>query len=200
MAAQEALRWRYGDVDDSNFTVRGRGVPVLVALFGVLVCFVAVCLYLRWACHRYYHNDRSRRGDSAALPTYWASSPGSSSSPAAPPPLGSTASVPAGLDDAAIASLPVTLYRRPAGFGAGAGAAADDDDAAAQCCPICLGELVEGDKVKVLPGCGHGFHTECVDAWLRARANCPLCRASPLAAAAATKPTGDDGVGSDEAV
>ncbi|RCV27974.1 hypothetical protein SETIT_5G368500v2 [Setaria italica] len=188
MAAQEALRWRYGDVDDGNFAVHGRGVPVLVALFGVLVCFVAICLYLRWACHRY--NDR--RGVSAALPRYWASSPGSSSAA----PLGSTASVSPGLDDAAIAGLPVTLYRRPGG-GAGAGAAADD--AAAQCCPICLGELVEGDKVKALPRCGHGFHPECVDAWLRAQASCPLCRASLLAAATATKPPGD-GIGSDEAV
>ncbi|CAO2195142.1 unnamed protein product [Urochloa humidicola] len=162
MAAQEALRWRYGDVDDGNFAVRGRGVPVLVALFGVLVCFVAACLYLRWACHRY----NGRRGAAAAalaLPTY------SSSTPAA---------AVAGLDDAAIAGLPVALYR-PAG-----GA-----DEAAQCCPICLGELAEGDKVKALPRCGHGgFHPECVDAWLRARASCPLCRASLLAAAATTKP------------
>ncbi|CAL4960642.1 unnamed protein product [Urochloa decumbens] len=174
MAAQEALRWRYGDVDDGNFAVRGRGVPVLVALFGVLVCFVAVCLYLRWACHRY---NRRR----AVLPTY-----SSSASSAYPVP----AAV-AGLGDAAIAGLPVTLYRRPAGAGA-----ADD---AAQCCPICLGELVEGDKVKALPRCGHGgFHPECVDAWLRARASCPLCRASLLAAAPATKPgDGGDGIGSE---
>ncbi|KAG2592685.1 RING-H2 finger protein ATL66-like [Panicum virgatum] len=170
MAAQEALRWRYSDVDDGNFAVRGRGVPVLVALFGVLVCFVAVCLYLRWACHRY--NDR--RGSAGALPRWYTASPTSSAAPPA-----------AGLDDAAIAGLPVTLYRP----------AADD---AAQCCPICLGELAEGDKVKALPVCGHGFHPECVDAWLRARASCPLCRASLLAAAVTTKPPGDDvGVGSE---
>ena len=92
----------------------------------------------------------------------------------------------AGLDDAAIAGLLVTLYRS---------AAADD---AAQCCPICLGELAEGDKVKALPVCGHGFHPECVDAWLRARASCPLCRASLLAAAVTIRPPGDDvGVGSE---
>ncbi|PAN27749.1 hypothetical protein PAHAL_5G104000 [Panicum hallii] len=183
MAAQEALRWRYGDVDDGNFAVRGRGVLVLVALFGVLVCFVAVCLYLRWACHRY--NDRRDSAD--VLPRwYTASSASSAAQPAA------ASSVAAGLDDAAIAGLPVTPYL-PA-----AGGAADD---AAQCCPICLGELAEGDKVKALPVCGHGFHPECVDAWLRARASCPLCRASLLAAAATTKPPGDDvGVGGEAAV
>ncbi|CAO1944548.1 unnamed protein product [Urochloa humidicola] len=172
MAAQEALRWRYGDVDDGNFAVRGRSVPLLVALFGVLVCFVAVCLYLRWACHRYY----GRRAAAAALPTFSSSASSTSSAPAAV----------AGLDDAAIAGLPVTLYRP-----------ATDDKA--QCCPICLGDLAEGDTVKALPRCGHGgFHPECVDAWLRARASCPLCRASLLAAAATTKPPGDgNGVGSE---
>ncbi|KAF8775424.1 hypothetical protein HU200_004847 [Digitaria exilis] len=186
MAAQEALRWRYGDVDDGNFAVRGRGVPILVALFAVLVCFVAVCLYLRWACHHYYYTTDLPRRDADALPSY------SSSSSSAPPGTAGDEAAAAGLDDAAIAGLPVTLYRRPAGVDA-----ADDDDAA-QCCAICLGELAEGDKVKEMPRCRHGFHPECVDAWLRARASCPLCRASLLAAAVATKPPGNgDGVGSE---
>ncbi|KAG8054879.1 hypothetical protein GUJ93_ZPchr0001g30416 [Zizania palustris] len=58
-------------------------------------------------------------------------------------------------------------------------------------CPICLGEFEEGDKVKTLPRCGHVFHPECVDAWLRSRPSCPLCRSSPLPAAATTKPDVD---------
>jgi len=177
MAAQEALRWRYGDVDDGNFTVRGRGVPVLVALLGVLVCFVAVCLYLRWTCHRY-----NGRLIAATAPL-----------------AAATACFPvAGLDDAAIAGLAVTLYRQRGGgggTGAGASASAADDAAQQQCCSICLGEFQEGDKVKALPRCGHGFHPECVDAWLRARASCPLCRDTLLAAAVATKP--DAAVGSE---
>ncbi|CAD6236096.1 unnamed protein product [Miscanthus lutarioriparius] len=101
-----------------------------------------------------------------------------------------------GLDDAAIAGLAVTLYRqRGGGGGTGAGASAADDAAQQQCCSICLGEFQEGDKVKALPRCGHGFHPECVDAWLRARASCPLCRDTLLAAAVATKP--DAAVGSE---
>ncbi|TVU02360.1 hypothetical protein EJB05_52145, partial [Eragrostis curvula] len=170
-AQQEALRWRYGDVDDGNFAVRDHGgVPLLVALLLVLVCFVAVCLYLRWACHRYYY-----RPD---LPRYSASS-SSSSTFAAP---GSSAA--RGLDDATIAGFPMTMFQ-PGGVGA---------DDAAQCCPICLGEFAEGEKVRALPLCGHGFHADCVDPWLRTRASCPLCRASLLAAAATTKP---DVVGSE---
>ncbi|XP_066310145.1 RING-H2 finger protein ATL66-like [Miscanthus floridulus] len=183
MAAQEALRWRYGDVDDGNFAARGRGVTVLVALFGALVCFVAVCLYLRWTCHRY--NDRRLIAASATAPPWYSS---------AAPLAGATACFPvAGLDDAALAGLAVTLYRQRGGGGTGAGAA--DDAAQQQCCSICLGEFQEGDKVKALPRCGHGFHPECVDAWLRARASCPLCRDTLLAAAVATKP--DAAVGSE---
>uniref|UniRef100_A0ACD5YVB7 Uncharacterized protein n=1 Tax=Avena sativa TaxID=4498 RepID=A0ACD5YVB7_AVESA len=44
-------------------------------------------------------------------------------------------------------------------------------------CPICLSELADGERVRVLPACGHGFHGACVDGWLAARASCPTCRA-----------------------
>jgi hypothetical protein len=44
-------------------------------------------------------------------------------------------------------------------------------------CPICLSELADGERVRVLPACGHGFHAACVDGWLAARASCPTCRA-----------------------
>ncbi|KQK10417.1 RING-H2 finger protein ATL66 [Brachypodium distachyon] len=168
MAAQEAsqaLRWRYGgDVDEGNLGVRGREVPLLVALLAILVCFVGVCFYLRWVCHRYNEN-----GSTTLLPSF------SSSSAAA------TAPVDAGLDAAAIAALPVTLYQlRRRGRPAAAAGDRELDDAAAQC-SICLGEFAEqGEKVKALPRCGHCFHPECVDAWLRSRPSCPLCRASLL--------------------
>lgn len=45
-------------------------------------------------------------------------------------------------------------------------------------CPICLAEFVEGEKVRVLPNCNHGFHLECIDAWLVSHSSCPLCRHS----------------------
>ncbi|XP_022734067.1 RING-H2 finger protein ATL74-like [Durio zibethinus] len=47
-------------------------------------------------------------------------------------------------------------------------------------CPICLGEFVDGDKVRVLPKCNHGFHVWCIDTWLVSNSSCPNCRHSLL--------------------
>ncbi|CAN6269044.1 unnamed protein product [Urochloa humidicola] len=43
-------------------------------------------------------------------------------------------------------------------------------------CAICLAEFEEGEAVRVLPPCGHGFHAACIDKWLRAHSTCPSCR------------------------
>jgi predicted lipid-binding transport protein (Tim44 family) len=58
-----------------------------------------------------------------------------------------------------------------AGGATGAGVWAEPE------CAICLSELEGGERVRVLPACGHGFHGACVDGWLAARASCPTCRA-----------------------
>ncbi|KAF8714310.1 hypothetical protein HU200_027773 [Digitaria exilis] len=83
-----------------------------------------------------------------------------------------------GMSADAIAALPTFTFSVDGG---GAAAALD--------CPVCLGQAEAGDKVRRLPKCGHAFHAECVDAWLRAHSTCPMCRAAvgPPAAAVATK-------------
>ncbi|KAM0888172.1 hypothetical protein ACQ4PT_028522 [Festuca glaucescens] len=154
MAAQEGaagttnqvMKVRYGDVDDSNFALHGRAVPLLVGLL-LLVAFVAVCLYLRWACTR-------RRRHAADLEA-------SSSAAAASPALH-------GLDADAINALPVTLYSPER--------STEEEQAVEAECSICISALVAGDKVKALPPCGHRFHPDCVDDWLRSHPSCPLCR------------------------
>jgi hypothetical protein len=54
-------------------------------------------------------------------------------------------------------------------------------------CAICLAEFVDGDAVRVMPACGHGFHARCIERWLAVgrRSSCPTCRA-PAATPQAT--------------
>ncbi|CAN6235118.1 unnamed protein product [Urochloa humidicola] len=69
-----------------------------------------------------------------------------------------------GVDAAALRALPVTVYFR-----------AKDRGEALECA-VCLAELADGEAARFLPRCGHGFHAECVDLWLRGHPTCPLCR------------------------
>lgn len=73
-----------------------------------------------------------------------------------------------GLRRSALRQIPVTIY-------GAAGMHIIDTD-----CAICLGELVDGEKVRVLPKCNHGFHVRCIDTWLVSHSSCPTCRQSLL--------------------
>lgn len=43
-------------------------------------------------------------------------------------------------------------------------------------CAVCLSDLVDGDKARILPRCNHGFHVDCIDMWFQSHSTCPLCR------------------------
>uniref|UniRef100_A0A7N0UZ48 RING-type E3 ubiquitin transferase n=1 Tax=Kalanchoe fedtschenkoi TaxID=63787 RepID=A0A7N0UZ48_KALFE len=47
-------------------------------------------------------------------------------------------------------------------------------------CVICLSEFAEGERVRVLPKCNHGFHVRCIDKWLNSHSSCPTCRYSVM--------------------
>ena len=47
-------------------------------------------------------------------------------------------------------------------------------------CAVCLSEIVEGEKLRLLPKCNHGFHVDCIDMWFHSHSTCPLCR-NPVA-------------------
>ncbi|KAK4774092.1 hypothetical protein SAY87_029111 [Trapa incisa] len=78
-------------------------------------------------------------------------------------------SVSKGLDPAILRSLPAVFYD-PEDLGEGLE------------CAICLSELVEGEKARLLPKCSHGFHSDCIDMWFESHSTCPICR----------NPVGDD--------
>ncbi|XAR58836.1 hypothetical protein NMG60_11014400 [Bertholletia excelsa] len=70
-----------------------------------------------------------------------------------------------GVKKATLRQIPVVMYRL------GPEAPATETE-----CAICLGEFVEGEKVRVLPGCRHVFHVKCIDKWLASHSSCPTCR------------------------
>jgi len=80
---------------------------------------------------------------------------------------------PVGLDQAAIASYPKVPF---------SGRAAEPD----AMCSICLSEYRDGEMLRVMPECRHGFHVACLDSWLRRSGSCPVCRSSPIPTPTAT--------------
>ncbi|CAN1353686.1 RING-H2 finger protein ATL72 [Linum perenne] len=73
----------------------------------------------------------------------------------------------AGMKKSALRRIPVVVY---------GSAAAGGERIVATDCAICLGEFADGEKVRVLPKCNHGFHVRCVDTWLVSHSSCPTCR------------------------
>jgi hypothetical protein len=48
-------------------------------------------------------------------------------------------------------------------------------------CSICIEEFEDGERIRLLPRCGHAFHTECILPWLCERQGCcPLCKMTVL--------------------
>ncbi|KAK6257326.1 hypothetical protein QUC31_000785 [Theobroma cacao] len=59
-------------------------------------------------------------------------------------------------------------------------------------CSVCLNEFQEEETVRLLPKCNHAFHISCIDTWLGAHTNCPLCRAHIVFDAVCAPPTSAD--------
>lgn len=68
-----------------------------------------------------------------------------------------------GLEPSVLRALPVVIFRQ-------------DDFKEDLECAVCLSELVDGEKARLLPRCNHGFHVDCIDMWFHSNTTCPLCR------------------------
>jgi len=56
-------------------------------------------------------------------------------------------------------------------------------NAYAECtsCTICIEEFIRGEKLILLPQCGHFFHPQCITPWLQEKkGSCPLCQTMVL--------------------
>ncbi|XP_047074886.1 probable E3 ubiquitin-protein ligase ATL44 [Lolium rigidum] len=132
----------------AGMAVDSNMVVILASLLCALVCVLGLALVSRCACRR-------RR---------------TSSSDHSPPP-------PKGLRKKAIDALPTVLFAISPDSSSTSAPSTTAWCLASECA-ICLTEFADGESVRVLPGCGHGFHGACVDAWLRTSASCPSCRAA----------------------
>ncbi|CAK9179821.1 unnamed protein product [Ilex paraguariensis] len=68
-----------------------------------------------------------------------------------------------GLDPSVLESIPVVSFT-PKDFKDGLE------------CAVCLCEVSEGEKARLLPKCNHGFHVDCIDMWFQSHSTCPICR------------------------
>ncbi|URE06828.1 E3 ubiquitin-protein ligase [Musa troglodytarum] len=54
-------------------------------------------------------------------------------------------------------------------------------------CAVCISEFADDEALRLLPGCCHVFHPDCIDAWLASHITCPVCRTDIAAAVAAAE-------------
>ncbi|TYH10916.1 hypothetical protein ES288_A07G216100v1 [Gossypium darwinii] len=55
---------------------------------------------------------------------------------------------------------------------------AKEGESGSKDCAICLEELKERDRCRMLSKCRHVYHLSCIDRWLLKHSHWPLCRAS----------------------
>lgn len=58
-------------------------------------------------------------------------------------------------------------------------------------CAICLSEFMEGEGIRVLGRCKHGFHAQCIEKWFSSHSSCPTCRRSCLPASPSAQQTSE---------
>ncbi|KAM0954417.1 putative transcription factor C2H2 family [Dioscorea sansibarensis] len=128
-------------------------LTAIVVLFSAVLAVLFIHLYARWYLLRRNAARRERRRrDQRGLIFAQAQA------------QGPTVAV-KGLDPTVLKSLPVVIF-------------SEEEREEEVECAVCLCAVMAGEKVRILPKCGHGFHIECIDMWFGSHATCPLCRAA----------------------
>lgn len=128
--------------------------PVTIILTIILLLFFFIGFFSVYFCRCFLEN----------LAHTWIlrRSP-SGSSPAG----GRRAGAPAGLHPSIVQSFPTFPYSTVKGF---------RRDKCGLDCAICLSEFGDDSVLRLLAGCCHAFHQECIDLWLDYHKTCPVCR------------------------
>ncbi|KAK4766977.1 hypothetical protein SAY86_014728 [Trapa natans] len=138
----------------SGYALRGRiMLSAIIILLFVVILMVVLHLYARWYLLRYRRRrflQRNRHNRRTHIVFYVDPAPSASR----------------GLEASVLSTLPVFSY-------------SNEDRHDPLECAVCLSELEEGEKARLLPKCGHSFHIECIDMWFHSHSTCPLCR-SPV--------------------
>ncbi|KAJ3691833.1 hypothetical protein LUZ61_020997 [Rhynchospora tenuis] len=144
-----------------GYSITGQHMLISLLIFvALLLLFFILYTYLRH-CHMRRQVQRRLINDSGRRPQFIFSVREEPS--------------PNRLDQAVIDSIPVIelpLHRQDS----------------TESCAVCISEFTHGEKVRVLPQCGHRFHLECIDMWFGSHSTCPLCRSDVNSPAAKSDP------------
>ncbi|KAL6144384.1 hypothetical protein ACLB2K_055077 [Fragaria x ananassa] len=143
-------------LDDSQ-AVQLTGKIMMIAvlvLFLVVVFVLCLHLYAKWYWWDVVDDPNSSTRNTGRRRRRFVFAPGQESG--AP-------TLRRGLDPLVLSSLPLIVFS-PEDFKEGLE------------CAVCLSDLVQGEKARLLPKCNHGFHVECIDMWFQSHSTCPLCR------------------------
>ncbi|CAM8949855.1 unnamed protein product [Rhodiola kirilowii] len=132
-------------------------VAAIIILFLVVIFVLFLHIYAKWFWWQ-TEEDVTNPAREERVRRRFVFTPGQQTAPV---------SLKRGLDPSVLRSLQVLVFN-PVEHGNGLE------------CAVCLCELVEGDKARMLPKCNHGFHVDCIDMWFQSHSTCPLCR-NPVA-------------------
>ncbi|KAJ4780846.1 hypothetical protein LUZ62_065103 [Rhynchospora pubera] len=147
-----------GSSSNGGATTYTRFFFVAITCLCLVASFVLFLhLYLRYVRRRHLQHHRRQTANIFRLTTF---AHERSNSPRA------------GLDRAAISSIPSFQYQKEARSQNGTVSMSGAEE-----CAVCLSLLEEGEVARMLPACRHVFHVACIDKWLTSSASCPVCRA-----------------------
>lgn len=139
-------------------------LAILATSFFLFACYVIYKIFSTWYNSRRPWRSRSSRiGDEESGPEEFLDV---DHGPVVDHPIWYIRTV--GLDPSVISSIAIVKYEKGGGLIEGTD------------CSVCLSAFQEHESLRLLPQCNHAFHIPCIDTWLRAHTNCPMCRA-PIA-------------------